>query len=294
MSYHFGIKKNKPVTYKSILDKINRNNLKIAYSDELDLSEDYSGFRKFYIPNISSRGITVGLEELKYDINVNVLASKDDYLLSCELAVVISKITESEIEPEEEENSLSVEIFQTKYNENWAEENKMLGINMINLIIKEKNETLTIVGCLRNYFLGPDLLNEFLKESHNEEELYNRVINSIKGIQFINEESIRIPNRYEVTEKDESKWEYIVIIPEQEQLIVKTDYIIFNVREDEYLKVLFEDLEKYAKLNFKRLDERQFLFPKMSINEFYDVMKYFGFQRKNHRGGNNKWWKFWN
>lgn len=206
---------------------------------------------------------------------------------------LLSKITDSEIEAEDEEEALSIEAFEKTFNEQWADSYKSLGIGMIKRLIKEKNETMTLSACLRNYFIGPDILAQLTKDQPDEEKFYHRLINSIKTVQFIDEERIRIPNRFGVAEEDGSEWEYIVITPGQEQLMLKTEFIILHPSKDEYLKLPYEELEKYALSHFKRLDEKQFIFPELSVSEFYSLMEHFGFQRETQKEHKRNWWEFW-
>ncbi|MFK7972084.1 MAG: hypothetical protein AB8F95_17075 [Bacteroidia bacterium] len=294
MSFHFEIEKNQKVSYSALLQSLNRDDIKIGNVDSLDLEEDISGYKHFHIPNKSTRGIGVALEDEVFDISINVLASKDDYILACQLAESIAAITDSKIEPEDEEDALTITDFKTKFNESWAEAYKTQGLSATKFLIQKDNSVITIGGCLRPYFIGPDLLEIFSQNASSDSEIYDKIIDSIRAVQFIDESEIRVPNRFEITEEDESKWRYVVIAPGEKQLLPQIEYVILMVNKTEYVKVPFDLLEKYAKSNFTRLDESQYIFPKMAADEFRQIMERFGYQRDTNKGSRKKWWEFWN
>lgn len=296
MSYYIEIEKNKQVKYEELLNSLSKNEVLIAYSSEEMLKSEISRYYKFLIPGKSSRGVQVGLSENRFEIIINVFCSKEDYLLATEIATNLSQLTDSEIEPEqspiEDKDKFSVNEFRYYYNEKWAEENCMTGISAFRHIIKEKG-TITISGCFRNVYLGKELLSRYENENEtiSDEELYEKFIQRIRMIQFL-PNNIYVPNEYEVTEKDESKWNYITLTYDIEQVVRKSEFVLLHLSKEEYIKVPFLDFQGYCKENFNRLDEEQYLMPAHNKNEFIKLMKSFGYGNSNGNK-NKKWWKIW-
>ncbi|MEO1623931.1 MAG: hypothetical protein AAFV25_02145 [Bacteroidota bacterium] len=297
MSYHFSIRKNKEVTYVDVLDRLPDKRVDIAYGKQLELHEPMSGFCKFYIPEISSRGITVGLEEEEFDIGINVLSSKEDYVLALQLARVVAEITESDIEPEDSEGPISIAEFDAQFGEEWAESYKTQGSSSIRYLIQQDNTVISIGGCLRPCYIGPKLLAKLSNGVEGEEQFYHRTIEVIRSIQFAHFQikGLIVPNEFVVTEKSGEEWQYIVLGPSTVQLVIKTDYILLFLGQDNYVKVPFDKFSEYATGRYEYLDEHQFVFPAMPMEEFVALMKAFGAPPS--LGGpaprEKKWWEFW-
>lgn len=294
MSYHFYIEKTQSLSYQAVLDALEREDVTIAYAEEYDLDAVFSDSAKFYIPGASSRGVSVSEDDGTFDVGINILASGEDYQLACQLAIVLGKLNRSAIQPEEEEHPMDVEIFTENYGADWVESHKTMGLEMIVHLVNEKGDDLNLGGCLRSYYFGKDLLKEFSADNPTEEVLYKRVIDSIRSVQFL-PYTIRIPGLYVVHPKDGSdKWEYIVLLPKQEQLMLKTDYIIFFIDEDNRYKVPYEALESFAKSHWKRLDEKQYIFPELSLDEFQQLLAIVAPMETEEKENKpkKKWWSF--
>jgi len=296
MSYYIEKEKNKTVKYEELLNSFPKNEVLIAYSSEEMLKSEINKYYKFLIPGKSSRGVQVGLSENRFEIIINVFCSKEDYFLATKIATNLSELTQSKIEPEQspvdDQEKFSIDDFKIHFNQKWAEENCMTGISAFRHIIKEKG-TITISGCYRNVFLGKELLSRYENEETtiSDEELYEKFIHRIRMMQFL-PNNIYIPNEYEVTEKDESKWSYITLTYDTEQLVTKSEFVILHLSKEEYLKIPFEKFQEYCKEKFSRLDEEQYIMPPHNKNEFIKLMKRFGYG--NQEGGKNKkWWKVW-
>jgi len=110
-------------------------------------------------------------------------------------------------------------------------------------------------------------------------------------VQFL-PDHVYIPNEYEVTEEDDSKWSYITLTYDYDQLIKKTEYIIFHISKEEYFKIDFKKFQDYCKRNFMRLDEEQYLMPKQTKTELINLMVQFGYTDQT-KSSKDKWWKFW-
>lgn len=292
MSFHFYIKSSQPVTYQAVLTELGRNDVRIAYAEEYDLNEVFADGAKFFIPECSSRGISVNLDEDVYDVGINILASGEDYLLACQLAETLAKLCDSTIEPEDNDE-MDLTTFSEHYNAEWVETSKTMGMGVLTHMVQEKSEVCQISGCMRPYYFGPDLLAAFTTDNPSEPVLYERFIQSVIKAQFI-PETIRIPGVYVVTPKTGDKWEYSVILPEQEQLLVKTDFVIFYKDEADRHKIAYEEVEKFARKHFTRLDEKQYIFPEMSLEDFNAMLATFSVPEEENQKEpvKKKWWQF--
>ena len=294
MSYHFYINKTQSLSYQAVLDALEREEVTIAYAEEYDLDTVFNESAKFYIPRASSRGVSVSEDDGTFDVGINILASGEDYLLACQLAAVLGKLNNSNIQPEEEEHPLDVQTFTENFGADWVESHKTMGLSTVVYMVNENGDGLNLGGCLRSYYFGKDLLAEFSTDNPTEEVLYDRVIDSIRGVQFL-PYTIRIPGLYVVAPKDGGdKWEYIVLLPKQAQLMLKTDYIIFFLDENNRYKIPYERVEEYAKVHWKRLDEKQYLFPQLSVDEFERLVQQFSLPQLEEKPvqPKKKWWPF--
>ncbi len=295
MSYHFGIKKNKEISPKTLLAQLPNPNVQIAYSDHIEMDSPLNQTVRLYIPNVSTRGVSLETLAEEHDVCINVLANKEDYFLAIQLSATLARLNDSTIEPEDAEEPMDVEAFEKKFTKTWAEAYKTQGINAIKYLVNNDQKTITIGGCLRDYFIGPDMVDKIFT-TDSEETTYATISSAIRRVQFIDQEEVRVPNRFVVTEKDGSQWEYIVLIPESRDLVCKTEFLILNKSKDEYVKVPFEQFRAYAEQqNFERLDELQYITPHLSETEFANLMKYFGHvgQVSSNGAAQKKWWEFW-
>lgn len=290
MSIHFQIKKNRDITIGEILEHPGMQKVQIAYGEELKPEEAFAFYCTFYMPYESSRGVTAGLDEHGFDVGINVLASKADYRLALRLSTAIAHLTGSEIEPEFG-GSYSAEEFEKTFGEEWVEENKTQGLHAMTHIVNEQG-IMAMSGCFRNYYLGPDMLKKMKEDEPDEKTLYQRVTDNIKKLQFLDPTKIYAPNMYAVTEDDGTEWSYIPIAPEARQGLFKAEYFMLFLDEDNHVRVPFDTMKEYALTHFERLDEEQFVFPKMSRRTFFSLMEHFGYQIQD---GNSvkPWWKFW-
>lgn len=278
MSFHFYIKKNKPVSYGQLFYRHTNKNFKVARKDKVDEYSNIDGYHKFYIPKYSTRGVSLYFEDGIFDIGVAILASKEDYILAVETAKALAHLTDAPIEPEDAEAPVSFDEFDENYNEHWAEESKTMGIGLLQTMIMDDDKgSLTLGGCLRNYFIGRETFEVMVKDNPTDETLYERVVESIRRIQFVDEEKYRIPSIYEVSSKDGSKWQYVLLLSDTAQLLVKAEYILLNDNEVGYVKVKYEDFLPIAKKRFERLDEEQFLIEPIPYKDFIKLMKGFGY-----------------
>jgi len=295
MSYYLNIKKNKPVSNESLLNHLADDQARIAYIQEEEFTSEIEAFHKYFILEKSSRGIMVGLNGDTYEVIINVLCSEEDYLLATKIATQIAILTEALISPElspvEGKNELSVEEFQKHFNEKWAKANCTNGINAFRQLIYDRG-TVTIAGCLRNVYVGQDLMRRFekIKFKLSEKRMYALLVHHIRVIQFL-PLNIFVPKEYEVVEDDGRRWNYISLTYNREQLVSKTDFVILELSGDHFIKVPFHKFQEYCKYNFFRLDEEQYRMPSHRKHSFVRLMK--KFENAEGNDSSNKWWKFW-
>ncbi len=193
--------------------------------------------------------------------------------MAVDLAAAVARLTESGIEPEDREGPLSLEQFNQDFDDEWAEGYKLAGVTAITHMVRRRGD-LTMGGCLLDYHIGNDIVDQLTEGDPDEEELYQRLMKSIRRVQFISEDFVRVPNLFTVTPKDEGEpWEYIVIIPDGPQLLRKTEFVILMADQEDHLRVPFERMESYAKVNWERLDERQYIVPDMAEEVFRALME---------------------
>lgn len=275
MSFHFYVPAIKPITYRQILDRLENKKAAIAWQDEYDLTQKAESAR-FYIPGKSSRGIRIYLENGNYDISINVLSSGEDNALAADLAVTLASLMNTDIKPEDTDEPMSIEIFKSRFDAGWVEWHKKSGLSSVDYFIHDPKNggTISFDGCFRKHYIGKKLLARLKNDDPGEDTLYDRIIENIRLTQFIDEEKFRIPGIYSVSEKDGNpKWEYVVVAPDNNFFLPKTEYLILFMEKDNRLKIPYADIHRLADHHFQLVDEEQYFVSRISENDFLLLME---------------------
>lgn len=297
MSYHIYIKKNQTVTYKQVIEsKALPSGVQVAFNDNLDLPlESYS---KFYLTNKSTRGVALTVSDNEYDVELNIGASKDDYLLAANISIALAEINNSLILPEFD-YECSIDNFRRKYDESWADANKVLGIDALKTMVMQ-NGTMKLPCCVRPYYFGHYMIDKLSRSAGSEESFANSFIESIRQIQFIENliPDLEIPTLLE-GDFPEGVKQLIVILPEFKLLIQKCDYIILRI-DTQILRVEFDRFIAIASNRLERLDELQYILNPIDKDDFIKLIAQINVPEEtatpsvsNENDSKRNWWQFW-
>ena len=294
MSYHIYIENNKELKLVDILESnYLPENVHIAFGkDKNEIIKEYS---KLYLPLKSLRGVVITKNNDEYDVELNTGASTEDYYLAAKIALALSVLNASKITPEFDD-SLSFDEFEKKYDMKWAEESQALGINALRYLVNENASTVQLNGCKRAYYFGKTKLQELSIGNPSEKVFAERVIESIRHIQFIEETdtSVNVPTLMEA-DFPEGVQTLNAVVPGFRLLLIKSDLIILR-DEKNVLKVSSNDFLDHISVKNKltKVDEAQYILEPIYASEYSKLMDFFAKKEQIQQGGKTKsWWKFW-
>lgn len=125
MSFYFTIQSEKEITYRQLINELPLENIEFGHLEDID---DYIGENNYkaFIKNKSTRGVNLSYREQNYSVSLNVIASEADFEIALHIVEALSKLTETEILPEDRENPIDIVTFRNHYSKNWIEEEKYL------------------------------------------------------------------------------------------------------------------------------------------------------------------------
>lgn len=318
MSLHIYIKNSQSITFNQLLEsKYLPKNTNISFGvNANDLLEGYS---KLYIPKLSSRGVAITTNPEEYDVEVNVGATKEDWRLAVKISLALAEINNSYINPEFD-NEKSLDEFEREYNEEWVESVKHLSIDTFIQMFKEGKTgggAMTFMGCKRDYYLGDFILNKLSKDNEAEGLLYDKLIEEIRKIQFIEdyEEEIEFPS-VRIMDFPEGEKKIAIFPANFKILLPKVDYVFLMKKNADIVQVPYDNFLKYISKQAERVDELQYIINPINEIEHYKILLHFKTleneedvipkdvdnetkigtkveQSKIEKLDSRKWWKFW-
>lgn len=275
MSFHIYIKNNQNISFKQLLEnKYLPENTNISFG--INANDLLNGYSKLYIPKLSSRGVAITTNPEEYDVEVNVGATREDWRLAVKISLALGEINDSLINPEFDSEK-SLEEFEREYNEEWIESVKHLSVSSFIQMIKEgKDVVMTFMGCIRHFYAGNYIVNTLSKDNVSEELLYDRLIEEIRKIQFIEdyEEEIEFPT-VRLMDFPEGEKKLTIFPANYKVLLPNADYVILNKIGEAIAKVPYNDFIKYNSTKAKRVDELQYIIYPIEESEHYKMLLHF-------------------
>jgi hypothetical protein len=277
MSYHIYIKNNQSISFNQLLEsKYLPKNTNISFG--VNPNELLKGYSKLYIPKLSSRGVAITTNTEEYDVEVNVGATKDDWRLAVKISLALGEINDSLINPEFDSEK-SLQEFERDYNEDWVESVKHLSMDSFIQMFKEGKTgggAMTFMGCIRHYYVGNYIINLFSKKDVPEEMFYDRLIEEIRKIQFIEdyEEEIEFPT-VRIMDFPEGEKKLTIFPANFKVLLPNADYVILNKIGVAIAKIPYNDFINYISTKAKRVDELQYIIYPIEESEHYKMLLHF-------------------
>ena len=275
MSFHIYIKNNQSISFNQLLEnKYLPKNSNISFG--INPNDVLQGYSKLYIPKLSSRGVAITTNPEAYDVEVNIGATKDDWRLAVRISLALAAINDSLINPEFDSEK-SLKEFESEYNEEWVESVKHLSLSSFIQIIKEgKDVVMTFMGCIRHFYVGNYIVNTLSKDTVSEEVFYDRLIEEIRKIQFIEdyEEEIEFPT-VRIMDSPEGEKKLTIFPANFKVLLPNADYVILNKIGEAIAKVPYKDFIKYNSTKTKRVDELQYIIYPIEESEHYKMLLHF-------------------
>lgn len=308
MSFNFFIRNNTEFTYAQLLS--NHYVPKDTKLKAIDPDVIVDGYSKLYLPKSSSRGVALRVSPKEYNVEINIGATKEDYLLAAKLSMAIAELNNSLIAPEYKIEELNLNQFEEKFNADWAESSRHLGIqSSIDLLNQTDSTSMALPGCVRSYYLGPYVIEKLNSDNPTREGFYDKLIEEIRRLQFIedDEAQIEFPSVRIMDFPNEPDKKIAVILPCFRLLIPAVDYLFLNKQGEMMAKVPYMDFINYMGDKLRRIDELQYITEPISDNTFIEIISYFNSKEKENNQivkqekqkpedielSKKPWWKIW-
>ncbi|KAF2508649.1 hypothetical protein EYY60_16100 [Flavobacterium zhairuonense] len=276
MSFHFSIKNKNKISFHQLLEnKYLPKETKVSFG--VNLNDIVNGYSKFYLPKLSSRGVALTTNSEKYDIEINVGATKDDYLLATKITLALAELNDSLIDPEFD-SELNLTEFEKKYNSDWIESVKHLGIDsFIQMIHEGEDVVLAFMGPIRHYYVGKYIIDKLSTDSASQEKLNDQLIEEVRKIQYLedSEEGIEFPSVKIMDFPEEGEKELTVILPNFKVLLNNVDYVVLNKVGEILIKVSYLEFVNYISPKAKRVDEKQYIIYPINEEDYLKMILHF-------------------
>ena len=227
------------------------------------------GTLQIYRAEISTRVTEITYEDHAFQVRILALASPEDYELALRVVEHLAVLTGSQVESEDD-ISFPAEKLRDINDTSWVERITDSNLNIIGHFAKNEGKTVTIVGPVREFHIGPRLFAE-LEEGGPAARLPQRIMEAIRRTQYRDLSGYAEAAIIEVTTPDKSKtiklsvWE-----PERATHFSLVGYIhlVPNNMPDNIFLVPFETLPQLAGSRFAYLDERQCLVEAVASDEW--------------------------
>lgn len=269
MSFYFNISTKEKVSYKNLKEQLKIPNVKFHWEPE-DEMKPIEG-AKIYLPNKSTRGITISKEEDSYSIGINVIASEEDFKLAVNTAKAIAELTDSKILPEDDDDAIPPDALLNKYNQDWIDSMKTLGTNLFIERIGQDGNLLSIGCCYMKYTVGPNIHQKL--DASSELNYYNSLVAHVQKTQFFDFSKHQIPQVLVSTNQDGgNRKTYVVFYPHGAQFLSYADYVVFPAGSGKY-EIPYSFIPLIADDKFKLIDETQFSIDALNEADYQKVIE---------------------
>lgn len=296
MSFVFSIPAPYPVAARQLLTLLQGDDIHVLTIGGEPLPDLMDDSVLFYRQDWSTRGIWLQYSGTEYDVRINTLASKEDYLLATDIAAAVAELCGTHISPGQQPGIPCINNFRQQYNAQWAEENKTLGLDLI-LYMVDKEEPVCLHGCFHDFHIGRRLMQQIAVNAPDANALYEELITRFRQLQFPGTDYF-IPNIFEATDLNQLQWSYVVLAYDTATLLKKADFLMLAGPGDEFEEMAFNHVPAIANEYFTPVDEYQYFvsaIPPAAFNALMKKAAHYSAGKAGVPAENNpkKWWQFW-
>jgi len=223
----------------------------------------------------STRGVSISTEDDGYEVRITTLATKADYVLFRDSIKVVHNIVGGDIYDDDEEPIADIGSLDN----NWISERMDNDFEMITILATQKEDSVVeLDGLVRPFCIGNDLLAALqIQKGEVNEDAKDRLYERFLYIQWGLREDLEMTTmgRMDIDQTgDQNQFKPITMyFYNQRDFIRNAEYIILP-KEDfckggkDYIVVPFTEFMKVAPETWQRIDERQFLAPHLSEQEY--------------------------
>lgn len=301
MSFYLKIRTENKISYKDLISNLKFSEASVIQSNSFDdlINEDSC---KVFLPNESTRGVTLKYVNSEYSVGINVISSETDFELALNITEVISILTDSLILPEGREKPIDTIVFKNEFNKAWIDKEKLVGVDIFLDNIGNEGDTLAIGCCDLTYLVGPKIHSQLDKSS--EHEYYNSLVNKIRNSQFFDRQKYAIPNTIQVTNRETGELKRVIVLYQNgNQFLPKSELLVIKLG-NERIELPYNRISEIANDKFSLVDEEQYLVDTLTDNEFQNILitaktilskppPKAQIQENQSIETQSKWWKFW-
>jgi hypothetical protein len=268
MSYYFSIPAPQVVSYESLTNQLAQSDAKYVNAEITDPKEIQS--TRLYVKGKSTRGVSLQYTDDAYSVGLNIIASETDFRLGIATAAAIAELTNSTVHPEDEEGPMSAAAFTAKFDEEWIDTMKLLGVSMFREKVGGEQHVLTMNGCFMNYSVGPKVYKHL--DPTTDESLYRSLVDHIAGTQFFDFNKYAIPGHIVVTDKETKKEKRVLVFyPFGSQFLAQSDVVSFRHGEENF-ELAYSEIYKIATDKFTLIDELQHVVDPLTEEDYAQVI----------------------
>ena len=252
------------------------------------------GTLHFYRAGISTRATEVTYEDHAFEVRILTLASPEDHELAFRMVEHLSALTGSQCESEEHE-TIPIENLRDIYDAAWVKSMTESQPAIIGHWAKAEGQTVTIVGPVREFHIGPRLHTE-LEASGPASEFPQRILEAIRRVQYQDLSGYVEAAILEASSPGHSQTiKLSVWAPDRATHFSSVEYLhlLPNDRLDKLFLVPYEALRHLAGRRFEWLDEKQSLVEAVTSDEWPDLLREAEQYRVSPFERQRKWWKPW-
>lgn len=268
MSYYFSIPSPQMVSFESLTKQLGQADAKYVNAEVMNPKEIQS--TRLYVKDKSTRGVSLRYEDKAYSVGLNIIASETDFRLGIATAAALAELTNSTVMPEDEEGPMSPTALKAKFNDEWIDSMKLLGVDMFREKIGGEQHVLTMNGCFMNYSVGPKVY-QYLDPT-TDESLYRTLVDHIASTQFFDFNKYAIPGHIVVTDKATQKEKRILVFyPFGSQFLAQSDVVTFRFGEENF-ELAYHEIYKIATDKFTLVDELQYVVDPLTEEDYAQVI----------------------
>lgn len=270
------IKSNGAIKYSDLENKLSIENLKMEdVSGEELINEIDENYTYFYIPGKSSTGVLLSLEKSGYYLHINDFSSHQDFELAKQLVIALAELNKSSIQFEGAMSKITVEDFKDRFFKIMVYKIIQDSLDTLEDKITDKKEVLQVGYGHHTFYIGPKVYGDLKKRCGGlHQNIYNEIIERLIKIKYPEYAGIQPPTILSL----EDKYTQVMYKGAKCQILYKVDEIIFVDLADsgfhsKFYSTSFEYLQPYAEQQFIKLDEEQYIIPKLEEKQFYQMLK---------------------
>ncbi|QBN17272.1 hypothetical protein [Flavobacterium nackdongense] len=231
----------------------------------------------FWIDEASTRGVDVSLEEENWiELRNTGFSSKEDYLLTNELANSICNLYDGQLyidneEYDEESDDASLEYIPKEHPLFTTEDMEAIphtDTQVVSAMALQLQQTITLFCPIRKVHFGPELLGKLSEKSNEELTILLHKIILYVNYQIPNYE---YGNVLEMGEGEDKKT--LKLLANQSNCIIdKYDFILFQKEDDKIIAITNDTLNTILPKSWQRVDEYTIVATILPEDEFINLV----------------------